>query len=76
MKWAPGGYALLPGMTVLQAVSNAGGLTLFANGKKIYVLRQENGKQDKLYFNYKEALQGKHDEQNVTLRVGDTVVVP
>lgn len=72
----PGAYALLPGMTVLQAVSNAGGLTLFANGKKIYVLRKENGKQTKLYFNYKDALQGKHDEQNVTLRVGDTVVVP
>ena len=40
------------------------------------MLRKENGKQTKLYFNHKDALQGKHDEQNVTLRVGDTVVVP
>jgi polysaccharide biosynthesis/export protein len=71
-----GGYVLLPGMTVLQAVSNAGGLTQFTNGKKIYVLRPENGKQTKLYFNYKDALQGKHEEQNIVLKAGDTVVVP
>jgi polysaccharide biosynthesis/export protein len=72
----PGGYVLLPGMTVLQAVSNAGGLTQFANGKKIYVLRKDGAKQDKLFFNYKEVLSGKHSEQNITLQSGDTVVVP
>ena len=72
----PGGYALLPDMTILQAISNAGGLTQFANGKKIYVLRPDGPKQDKLFFNYKEVLNGKHPEQNITLRQGDTVVVP
>jgi polysaccharide export outer membrane protein len=72
----PGGYVLLPDMTVLQAVSNAGGLTQFANGKKIYVLRPDGPKQDKLFFNYKEVLDGKHPEQNITLKQGDTVVVP
>jgi polysaccharide export outer membrane protein len=71
-----GGYVLLPGLTVLQALSNAGGLTQFANGKKIYVLRPDGPKQDKLYFNYKEVLDGKHPEQNVVLKPGDTVVVP
>ena len=40
-------------MTVLQALSDAGGFTAFANSKKIYVLRQENGKQQKIPFNYK-----------------------
>jgi polysaccharide biosynthesis/export protein len=71
-----GGYVLLPDMTVLQALSNAGGLTQFANGKKIYVLRKDGAKQDKLFFNYKEVLGGKHPEQNITLQSGDTVVVP
>src|SRR5215472_5751632 len=46
----PGAYTLIPDMNVLQALSNAGGLTAFANSKKIYVLRRENGKQQKIPF--------------------------
>jgi polysaccharide biosynthesis/export protein len=72
----PGAFALLPGMTVLQALSDAGGLTPFANSKKIYVMREQNGKRDKLLFNYKEVLDGKRAEQNVDLKAGDTIVVP
>jgi polysaccharide export outer membrane protein len=71
-----GAYGLLPGMTVLQALSNAGGFTAFANLKNIYVLRQDNGKQQKLFFNYKEVVSGKKSEQNIELKPGDTIVVP
>jgi polysaccharide export outer membrane protein len=71
-----GAYVLLPGMTVLQALSNAGGFTAFSNLKNIYVLRQENGKQQKLAFNYKEVISGKRTEQNIELKAGDTIVVP
>jgi polysaccharide export outer membrane protein len=71
-----GAYALLPNMTVLQALSNGGGFTAFANTKKIYVLRQENGKQQKLFFNYKDVIAGKSVDQNITLKAGDTIVVP
>ena len=71
-----GAYILLPGMTVLQALSNAGGFTPFSNLKNIYVLRQENGKQQKLPFNYKEVISGKKTEQNIELKAGDTIVVP
>jgi len=71
-----GAYVLLPGMTVLQALSNAGGVTPFSNLKNIHVLRQENGKQTKLFFNYKDVLNGKHTEQNIELKPGDTIVVP
>ena len=42
----PGAYPLLPQMTFLQALSSAGGFTAFANLKKIYLLRQVNGKQE------------------------------
>lgn len=69
-----GAYPLLPGMTVLQALSSAGGFTQFANLKKIYVLRVENGKQEKLPFNYKVALS--KGDQNIFLKAGDTIVVP
>jgi polysaccharide export outer membrane protein len=71
-----GAYALLPHMTVLQALSSSSGFTAFARLKNIYVLRTENGKQVKLPFNYKEAISGKNPEQNIELQAGDVIVVP
>lgn len=71
----PGAYPLLPDMTILQAISSAGGLTQFANSKKIFLLRNENQNLNKYPFNYKEVLDGRRPEQNLTLRAGDTVVV-
>ncbi len=71
-----GAYPLLPGMTVLQALSSAGGFTQFANIKNIYLLRQENGQQVKHAFNYKDVTNGKKPEQNVVLKAGDTIIVP
>jgi polysaccharide export outer membrane protein len=63
-------------LTVLQAISSAGGLAPFANGKKIYVLRSRGGEQLKLPFNYDAVIKGKHAEQNIVLQPGDTIVVP
>lgn len=71
-----GAYPLLPNMTVLQGLSSAGGFTLFANLKKIYMFRMENGKQVKYPFNYKDVINGKAPEENVVLKAGDTIVVP
>jgi polysaccharide export outer membrane protein len=70
-----GPMALLPHMTMLQALSQAG-FTQFASLKSIYLLRTENGKQEKIAFNYKEVVKGNHPEQNIVLKPGDTVVVP
>ena len=70
-----GPTSLLPHMTMLQALSQAG-FTQFANLKGIYLLRTENGKQEKIPFNYKEVIKGNHPEQNIMLKPGDTVVVP
>ena len=72
----PGPILMTPEMTVLQAIAAAGGPTVYANSKKIYVLRTENGKQSKLPFNYKEAIKGNSPEQNIVLKPGDTIVVP
>lgn len=69
-----GPVMMTPGMTVLQAIVAAGGLTQFANSKKIYILRSAGGKQEKLPFNYKLALKG--DNQGISLLPGDTIVVP
>jgi polysaccharide biosynthesis/export protein len=71
-----GAYALFPGMTFLQALSSAGGFTQFADVKKIYLLRVENGRQAKFLFNYKDVVHGRAPEQNIALKTGDTIIVP
>jgi polysaccharide export outer membrane protein len=70
-----GPVPMTPGMTPLQAIAAGGGLSAFANSKKIYILRNEGGKQQKIPFNYKQALKGE-SSQDVTLKPGDTIVVP
>jgi polysaccharide export outer membrane protein len=70
-----GSMTLLPNMSVLQALASAG-FTQFANTKGIYILRNENGKQNKVAFNYKQVVKGEGMEQNLILRPGDTIVVP
>ncbi len=72
----PGAFPMLPGMTVLQGLSSAGGFTAFARTKSIYVLRTEDGKQQKYPVNYKDVIGGKHPEQDILLKAGDTIVVP
>lgn len=71
-----GTYPMLPNMTVLMALSGAGGFSQFADTKKIYVLRLEDGVQKKFPFNYKEVIKGKRPEENIMLKPGDTIVVP
>ena len=71
-----GSMPLLPNMTVLQALSGAGGFTQFAKLKGIYVLRNENGKQVKYPFDYKQVVKGNNSEQNIPLLPGDVIVVP
>lgn len=72
----PGAFPLLPGMTVLQALSSAGGFTQFAKVKGIFVRRLQDGKESKYLFNYKDVINGKRPEQDILLKAGDTIVVP
>jgi polysaccharide export outer membrane protein len=71
-----GPYPLSAGMTVLQALALAGGVTEFANAKNISIVRTENGASKSFKFNYKNVAEGKNLEQNITLRPGDSIVVP
>jgi polysaccharide export outer membrane protein len=66
---------MAPGMTLLEAISMAGGTTDFANTKKMYILRNEGGKRSKIPVRYKEALKG-NESCNVLLKPDDTIVVP
>lgn len=70
-----GPIEMTPGMTLLEAIGSAGGLTDYANTRKIYILRNEAGTHQKIPVNYKEALKG-DTTLNLALKPGDTIVVP
>ncbi len=72
----PGPYPLLAGMTVIQALSTAGGLAEWADEKNIIVIRREGEKEIQRQFNYREYISGKNLEQNILLKPNDTIVVP
>jgi polysaccharide export outer membrane protein len=72
----PGSLPLRTPMTVLQVLAEAGGLTDYAKRKKIYILRKDAGQESRIYFNYEAVLKGESPEQNISVRAGDTIVVP
>jgi len=71
-----GPLPLIRPTTVLQAIDEAGGLADFARKKKIYVLRNQNGRQVKLPFDYQAVIKGERLEQNIVLLPDDTIIVP
>jgi polysaccharide export outer membrane protein len=71
----PGPYPLRGEMSVLQALSLAGGFTPFASPKKIKVLRNNGGKREIHKVNYYDMID-KGEEGNYFLKPGDTIVVP
>jgi polysaccharide export outer membrane protein len=71
-----GAVLLISNLTILQALSAAGGPAQFANTKKIYVLRAAEGRQQRIPFNYDAVIKGRNPEQNINLKPGDTIVVP
>jgi len=70
-----GPIPMTPGMTLLEAIASAGGLTEYANVKKIYILRDQAGKHERIPVHYKEALKGS-SQFNLILEPGDTIVIP
>jgi polysaccharide export outer membrane protein len=70
----PGEYPLRSDMSVLQALSLAGGFTPFASPKKITVLRNKGGEREIRKVNYYDMID--NGEGNYMLKPGDTIVVP
>ena len=71
---APGPQPIRGSMTVLEALSMAGGFLDFAKTSDIRVLRKGLAGTETLKFNYKKALKG--EAEPIVLRAGDIVVVP
>jgi len=72
----PGTYPLNPDMTVLQAISVAGGLAEWADKDSIRIIRRSGGKEEILSFDYDKVISGKKLEQNILLKPNDTIIVP
>ncbi len=67
-----GAFPLVRPMTVLEALTIAGGTREFANNKKIVIMRGN----ERIKFNYNEVIKGKKLEQNIQLQPGDHIYVP
>jgi polysaccharide biosynthesis/export protein len=72
----PATYPLNGEMTVLQLIAVAGGLLEYADAKNIVIIRTVAGQQRHDKFNYNEVVKQKRTTQNISLKPGDTVVVP
>lgn len=57
-------------MTAVHALSSARGFTPFANLKKIYILRFENGRKEMLPVNFKDVVSGRNPEKDDRLKSG------
>ena len=72
----PGQYPVNRRIDVMQALSLAGGLTVFADTDSIHILRRVGNVLKVMPFDYDDVLDGEHLEQNILLEAGDTVTVP
>jgi polysaccharide biosynthesis/export protein len=75
----PGQVALTsPETTVLQVLSQVGGLDRFANGDNIMVVRKSpnDPRTQTMRVRYNELIRGEALDTNVVVRPGDTIVVP
>jgi len=72
----PGVYRLRSETSLAQIIPMAGGFTEWANQKKILIIRNENGREKRITVNYKKIIRGSDPDSNVTLKTGDTIIVP
>ena len=71
---SPGKVPLDRSITALEAVMEVGGFARVANPKKVYVIRNEGGKQRRYPINLKDPLSG-YDSPAFYLRPYDVVFV-
>ena len=72
----PGRYQLKSNISVLQAVSLAGGFTNWASPNSMVVLRRNGEREEKIKVRYKKIISGSKPEDNIVLKPGDTIIIP
>ncbi|MDI6763008.1 MAG: polysaccharide biosynthesis/export family protein [Thermodesulfobacteriota bacterium] len=73
---SPGVLRLRSETSLVQAISMVGGFTEWANQSKIIIIRKEDGKEKRITVNYKKIIKGEDLDLNLTLKAGDTIIVP
>jgi polysaccharide export outer membrane protein len=71
----PGEFKLVVPTKILEALVNAGGFREFAKQKDIVIIREAGANTERMHFNYKDVIKGKHLDQNIFLKAGDIIVV-
>jgi polysaccharide export outer membrane protein len=69
----PGSFPLSPGMTLIQAVSMAGGFTSVAQQSRVNLSRQKDGKANTVVVDVEAIYEG--NEQDIFLQSGDSIYV-
>jgi polysaccharide export outer membrane protein len=72
----PGPYLLTQATNVVQALSQAGGMGIFAAKQRIQIHRKTKGEDSIYTFNYNAYEAGQAPTENINLRAGDIVIVP
>lgn len=72
----PGKYPFNKGMTVIDAVSLAGGLTPIAAADGVKIIRTNEGQRKTINIRLGSILQGRGNTQNIELEPSDVIVVP
>ncbi len=73
---APGEYPLQKNMTIVQAISLAGGLAEWADSSDIKLIRKIKGTEKTFRVDYDAIVSGEDLAQNVQLQPDDTIFVP
>ncbi len=72
----PGEFVLGSYVNVMQAITLADGVTPYAKKQDIKVVRRDGSSERVFKFNYADVERGRNLSQNITLKAGDTVIVP
>jgi len=72
----PGSVAYRDGMTLLDVLTEVGGLTEFASGNRAKLVRGKDGKSDEQRVRLDNLLNKGDLEENLEVRPGDVIVIP
>lgn len=63
-------------MTLMEAITSAGGFTTIANTSRVRIVRMAEGKQQMLEIDVNQITKNGHKELDIELMAGDTIYVP
>lgn len=72
----PGEFIINHSMNVMQALSQACGLTPYASESNIILLRHKDGKETSIPVPYDDIASGDNLDKNIAVESGDVIVVP